>query len=139
MLCSDGLCGMISDTDILKTAIACEDDLNRLVSELIAKANEAGGADNITLVVGKVTEQAEIEDFDEVRRVTVDWGEEKEISRIAEIIADKFPPDPEISPEPAAATAGFTPPSSRKSEISPVLLVIVALVVVAAILFILFK
>jgi protein phosphatase len=139
LLCSDGLCGMISDTDILKTVIACEDDLNRLTSELIAKANEAGGADNITLVVAKVGEQDEIEDFDEVRRATVDWGEEKEISRFAEIIADKFPPDPSTSPEPAVATVGFKPPTAKMGEISPVLLVIAALVVIAAILFILFR
>jgi hypothetical protein len=130
---------MISDTDILKTAIACEDDLNRLTSELIAKANEAGGADNITLVVAKVTEQDEIEDFDEVRRVTVDWGEEKVILRIADIIEDKFPPEPDSVPEPAVTTAGFKPPRARKSEISPALLVMVALVVIAAILFIFFK
>lgn len=56
LLCSDGLSGMISDEVILETADACGDDLERTCQELITKANEAGGQDNITVVIVHFTE-----------------------------------------------------------------------------------
>jgi serine/threonine protein phosphatase PrpC len=139
LLCSDGLCGLVSDTDILKAANSCEEDINRLVRELIAKANEAGGNDNITLVVARIVEQEEIPDFDEVRRVTVDWNEEKQIARIAEVIADKFPPESEMPSEPAGTTANFNVAASKERSISPALWVIILIVILAAVAFIIFK
>ncbi|MCX6831566.1 MAG: Stp1/IreP family PP2C-type Ser/Thr phosphatase [candidate division Zixibacteria bacterium] len=139
LLCSDGLCGLVSDTDILKAATSCEEDLSRLVQELTAKANEAGGNDNITLVVAKVVDQEEISDFDEVRRVTIDWNEDNQIARIAEVIAAKFPPEPEIPSAPAGDTTNFSVPTPRERGISPVLWIIISIVVLAAIAFIIFK
>jgi protein phosphatase len=139
LLCSDGLCGLVSDTDILKAATSCEEDLSRLVQELIAKANEAGGNDNITLVVAMVVDQEEISDFDEVRRVTIDWNEDNQIARIVEVIDAKFPLEPEIPPAPAADTTNFSVPTLRERGISPLLWIIVSIVVLAAIAFIIFK
>jgi PPM family protein phosphatase len=139
LLCSDGLCGLVSDTDILKTATACEDDINRLVPELIAKANDAGGSDNITLVVAKIVDQEEISDFDEVRRVTVDWSSDDQIRYLSSLIGDKFPPEQEISPSPAANTTNFVVPTTSERSISPFLWIIISIVVLAAITFIIFK
>jgi len=53
LLCSDGLSGMVTDTEIAGLAIE-EPDLDKLCERLIAKANENGGADNITVVCARL-------------------------------------------------------------------------------------
>jgi protein phosphatase len=50
ILCSDGLSGMLSDDEIHEVA-GRHSDLEQAVGELIDKANEAGGTDNITAMV----------------------------------------------------------------------------------------
>ena len=49
LLCSDGLCGVIKDKQILE-AILLSNDLAEACDSLIALANDAGGPDNITAV-----------------------------------------------------------------------------------------
>lgn len=51
ILCTDGLSGCVSDAEILETAENTE--FENLANELISKANENGGRDNITVVVIK--------------------------------------------------------------------------------------
>lgn len=58
LLCSDGLSGMVSDEQILEV-FAITDDLGEICDLLVAMANEAGGADNITAVVTRVEEARE--------------------------------------------------------------------------------
>lgn len=50
LLCSDGLSGMVTDSEIWSIAMA-EKSLENAVSHLIAKAKENGGEDNITAVL----------------------------------------------------------------------------------------
>ena len=50
LLCSDGLTNMLDDEEILEIINKCE-DLHTAAETLIEKANEAGGNDNITVVV----------------------------------------------------------------------------------------
>jgi protein phosphatase len=50
VLCSDGLSGMLSDEQIHMITQDTE-DLEKAVGELIDRANEAGGTDNITAMV----------------------------------------------------------------------------------------
>jgi len=52
LMCSDGLSDMISDKEILQTILS-GDDLNEIANNLIIKANEAGGKDNISLILIK--------------------------------------------------------------------------------------
>ena len=52
LLCSDWLSNYVQEDDIIKY-VAQYDDLDHCVSELIAKANENGGGDNITAVIVK--------------------------------------------------------------------------------------
>lgn len=57
LACSDGLSGMVDDADIIDTLnkLAFDgDDLDRAVNDLIRRANESGGDDNITVVLAKV-------------------------------------------------------------------------------------
>jgi protein phosphatase len=51
LICSDGLTDMISDQSVLESLYNHYFDLDTAVSELIDKANEAGGKDNITVVI----------------------------------------------------------------------------------------
>jgi len=55
LLCSDGLSKMVSDTQIRDTLLL-EDDLEAAVYCLIELANDAGGKDNVTVVLVKVLE-----------------------------------------------------------------------------------
>ena len=52
LLCSDGLTDYVKESDI-KKYVAQYDDLEHCANELIAKANENGGGDNITAVIVK--------------------------------------------------------------------------------------
>jgi PPM family protein phosphatase len=52
LLCSDGLSGPISDSDMLDV-IAGTRDLKTAASRLIAKANQNGGPDNVTVVLAR--------------------------------------------------------------------------------------
>ncbi len=51
LICSDGLSGMVPDDLILKTALAAGEDLELCCRELINRANENGGQDNISVIV----------------------------------------------------------------------------------------
>ena len=50
VLCSDGLCGMLSDPKI-KEIVSNAKSLERAVAELVDNANRAGGTDNITVLL----------------------------------------------------------------------------------------
>lgn len=54
LVCSDGLTDMISDEEALESLSNHFNDLPTATSELIDKANKAGGRDNITVVLMKV-------------------------------------------------------------------------------------
>lgn len=53
LLCSDGLSGMLDDQDLLKIVLKHE-KLDSACNALIKAANEAGGNDNITVVLAQV-------------------------------------------------------------------------------------
>jgi len=53
VLCSDGLTGMVSN-DAIAVTISTERDLDRAVERLIDAANEAGGVDNISVILARV-------------------------------------------------------------------------------------
>lgn len=50
LLCSDGLCGLLSDDEMQKVLIAFS-DADACAKRLVDLANEAGGSDNITVVL----------------------------------------------------------------------------------------
>jgi protein phosphatase len=51
VLCSDGLSGMIEDADILRLIGEAGQDMESAAKNLIQRANDNGGEDNITVVV----------------------------------------------------------------------------------------
>ncbi len=50
VLCSDGLTGLVEDTEIA-SAVAANRDLERICEHLVGVANDRGGEDNITVVL----------------------------------------------------------------------------------------
>jgi protein phosphatase len=56
LLCSDGLSGMLTDDTIHGILATPTDDLQEVADNLVDAANEAGGLDNITALVVKLTE-----------------------------------------------------------------------------------
>jgi PPM family protein phosphatase len=53
LLCSDGLSGIVDEQTIVLT-LEAEKDLQTAVARLVALANEAGGEDNITVVLAEI-------------------------------------------------------------------------------------
>lgn len=51
LLCSDGLSGLVTDSEIASLIARHRDDLGTLVRNLIEKAKNAGGDDNVTVVM----------------------------------------------------------------------------------------
>ena len=56
LLCSDGLHGMVSDEDISRLILSDPDSLEEASRRLVDAANEAGGRDNVTVVLLRYTE-----------------------------------------------------------------------------------
>jgi PPM family protein phosphatase len=53
LLCSDGLCGPVTDEEILDLVVSAGPDLKLAAHKLIERANENGGPDNITSVLAR--------------------------------------------------------------------------------------
>jgi protein phosphatase len=58
LLCSDGLNTMLDDESIVRTVLDNEQDVDAAARALVAKANENGGEDNITVILIKVDDPA---------------------------------------------------------------------------------
>jgi len=54
LFCSDGLSGMLGEPEITQTLMEHTSDLDACIQELIRRANEKGGDDNITAVLLRV-------------------------------------------------------------------------------------
>jgi protein phosphatase len=51
LLCSDGLSGQVTDDRICEVVSEHQDDLEAAVKILVQESNDAGGEDNVTLVI----------------------------------------------------------------------------------------
>lgn len=56
LICSDGLNGMLSDENMERIFTSDYESLDKIAEQMITEANLAGGHDNITLILTKVTE-----------------------------------------------------------------------------------
>lgn len=61
LLCSDGLNDMIEDDEIQMTLIALRSNLELTAQQLVQAANDAGGRDNISVILVKVLKAFEVE------------------------------------------------------------------------------
>jgi protein phosphatase len=53
LVCSDGLSGMVTDPDMEKVLVEKGEDLDAAVHELIERANQNGGNDNVTCILAR--------------------------------------------------------------------------------------
>jgi serine/threonine protein phosphatase PrpC len=60
LLCSDGLTSMVGDDTILEAVEGHRGDLDGAASELVQRANRAGGEDNITVVCFEIAEEGAV-------------------------------------------------------------------------------
>lgn len=103
MFCSDGLSGLVDD-DHIAELLALE-DAEEAMARLAAAANEGGGHDNITLVVGDVV--AQDDDLDAAPGRLVGSATEVEIPRTGQLAmeqggTDREPSYPAQEAEPAS-------------------------------------
>ena len=61
MLCSDGLCGLVSDAAISEIMNAQSEDLTLCKNDLISAALAAGGYDNVTVAMAAIKEEEKTE------------------------------------------------------------------------------
>ncbi|MGI8711702.1 MAG: Stp1/IreP family PP2C-type Ser/Thr phosphatase [Solirubrobacteraceae bacterium] len=99
LMCSDGLTSMIGEGQIAEV-LGAQDDLEQAGEQLIAAANEAGGRDNITVVLFRVEDVGGDPD-------------DRQPTQVAEALR---PPDRETEPiADTPAAAGSDQPAARSS------------------------
>ncbi|MBI3735190.1 Stp1/IreP family PP2C-type Ser/Thr phosphatase [Candidatus Sumerlaeota bacterium] len=67
LLCSDGLTTMVDDAGIARTLVANGPNLEKSCAELVRAANDAGGHDNVSVVLIRVENQSVTEDDAETK------------------------------------------------------------------------
>jgi serine/threonine protein phosphatase PrpC len=72
VLCSDGLCGFVDDSDIKGVVAAANGDLDKTVNQLIQLANDRGGMDNVSVVAFKIAGKIDATDLSKLKTVTVE-------------------------------------------------------------------
>ena len=87
LLCSDGLCGLVDDTDLAR--MVAVPDRTRALEQLIAAAHDAGGSDNITIILADLV----AEPPDGSAPVTVGAAATREIPSVSER-TQEIPLDP---------------------------------------------
>lgn len=91
LLCSDGLCGFVSDADILSSISKADSTLQKISKELIERANAAGGEDNITVALIHVTGVPKSEDSEkDLIQQTADEETQAEITLEDRILRKGF-------------------------------------------------
>jgi len=110
LLCSDGLCGFVSDQDIHVTIKEHGDDLGTAAEALIAAANAAGGLDNSTVALVRVQStdgspdpkdtSDQSPDLEGTLVGTLPEETEEELAVIDELITARFPNGAEASSSP---------------------------------------
>ena len=141
LLCSDGLTDMIRDADV-ERILAGGGPLERIGRELIAAANDAGGRDNITVILFRLeevqageaasgaAETSEQPAAEDTQQTTV-------TSPVAVAERPSKPPPPRTAPPPASKRA----PAKARSRgwrraIKPLIVIVILLVLFGSALFV---
>ncbi|MDU7361842.1 MAG: PP2C family serine/threonine-protein phosphatase [Propionibacteriaceae bacterium] len=122
LFCSDGLSGLVDD-DTIREVLA-ESDVEEAVERLAELANEHGGHDNITVVIGEIVPQDDA--LDERAGQLFGSATEVEIPKIGALAAKsgkpggypeapKPEPDPEPSEQAPQESARYAPKDSGRS------------------------
>jgi protein phosphatase len=138
MICSDGLTSMVDDEVILATVEKHRDNLQAAAKALIKAANKGGGEDNITVVFFEIgdssaeplEETAQYPAFRDGEPETDDEDTLDELDRVPAVDTMVVPPE-----EAAKIVRAAKPKRRVRSRVVPaLLLILVALAVVAIVL-----
>ena len=135
MLCSDGLTSMVEDDVILRTIEKNRDNLQTSAKALIRAANKGGGEDNITVVFFEIGEDVgePLEETAQYPALTADGDGELEEDTLDEL--DRVPAlDTMVVPPGEAPQPAQPKRRTRRRLIPALLLILVALAVVAVVL-----
>jgi PPM family protein phosphatase len=135
MLCSDGLTSMVEDDVILSTVEKQRDNLQTAAKALIRAANKGGGEDNITVVFFEIGEQVG-EPLEETAQYPVMGadGHVDDDDTLDELNGVPVVETMVVSPDEAAQLAGKAKRRTRSRVLTALLLILVALAVVAIVL-----
>ena len=136
MLCSDGLTSMVEDDVILQTVEKNRDNLQAAAKALIRAANKGGGEDNITVVFFEIGDDAgePLEETAQYPVLTPDGDGEVDEDTLDEL--DRVPAlDTMVVPPGEVEQPVAAEPKRRRARLIPaLLLVLVALAVIAIVL-----
>jgi protein phosphatase len=135
MLCSDGLTSMVEDDVILQTIEKNRDNLQTAAKALIRAANKGGGEDNITVVFFEIGEDVgePLEETAQYPALTADGDGELDEDTLDEF--DRVPAlDTMVVPPGEAEQVAQPKRRSRGRLIPALLLILVALAVVAVVI-----
>jgi PPM family protein phosphatase len=135
MLCSDGLTSMVEDDVILSTVEKHRDNLQTAAKALIRAANKGGGEDNITVVFFEIGEQVG-EPLEETAQYPVMGadGHVDDDDTLDELSGVPAVETMVVSPEEAAELAAKAKRRTRSRILTALLLILVALAVIAIVL-----
>jgi len=111
VLCSDGLTDMVADDEIGSVLSERRGSLDEAANELVRRANKAGGQDNITVVAFELTDEPD--------------------ERTLEQTVEHTAPIPAVAGEPKGRSA--------RRRFLPLLILVVAILVAAAVLWVLVR
>ena len=135
MLCSDGLTSMVEDDVILRTIEKNRDNLQTAAKALIRAANKGGGEDNITVVFFEIGEDVgePLEETAQYPALTADGDGELDEDTLDEL--DRVPAlDTMVVPPGEAEKVAQPKRRTRRRLIPALLLILVALAVVAVVI-----
>ena len=135
MLCSDGLTSMVEDDVILSTVEKHRDNLQTAAKALIRAANKGGGEDNITVVFFEIGEQVG-EPLEETAQYPVMGadGHVDDDDTLDELSGVPAVETMVVSPEEAAELAAKAKRRTGSRILTALLLILVALAVIAIVL-----
>ncbi|MGD9956818.1 MAG: PP2C family serine/threonine-protein phosphatase [Candidatus Nanopelagicales bacterium] len=116
LVCSDGLCGYVSDPDIARLLATA--DPTAAVTALVDAALEAGAPDNVTCVVADVVAADPDTDVEHDAPVVVGAaGEPRNRERLPDLT---FPADEQIDSRPATVVKVSTQTSTGEDGVAPI-------------------
>ena len=135
MLCSDGLTSMVEDDVILQTVEKNRDNLQAAAKALIRAANKGGGEDNITVVFFEIGDDAgePLEETAQYPVLTPDGDGEVDEDTLDEL--DRVPAIDTMVVPPDEVEQAVQPKRRTRARLIPaVLLILIALAVIAVVL-----
>lgn len=90
LLCSDGLCGFVTDADILEIVERHRDDLQVGVTVLIKAANDAGGLDNSTVALIRIESDEPTPEEFKTGSATIPEENDEELEAIDRLLSQRY-------------------------------------------------